>query len=56
MEIVSPSQRSTGISFQVSGATSPIPSRITTVNGNIAINTEDESNAKSDSWKDRVEK
>lgn len=56
MEIVSPSKRTSGISFQVSGATSPIPSRITTVNGNIAINTEDESNAKSDSWKDRVEK
>ena len=56
MEIVSPTQRSTGMSFQVSGMSSPISSRITSVNGNIAINTEDESNAKSDSWKDRVEK
>jgi len=51
LEIVSPTQRTSGISFQVS----PSPSRITTVNTNMASNTEDESQGKSDSWKDRID-
>jgi len=55
LEIVSPTRRTSGSSFQVSGTAPSSPSRITTVNTNMASNTEDESRGKSDSWKDRIE-
>lgn len=55
LEIVSPTQRTSGISFQVSGTATSSPSRITTVDTNMASNTEDESQGKSDSWKDRID-
>jgi len=55
LEIVSPTRRTSGSSFQVSGTATSSPSRITTVNTNMASNTEDESRGKSDSWKDRIE-
>lgn len=55
LEIVSPTQRTSGFSFQVSGTARSSPSRITTVDTNMASNTEDESQGKSDSWKDRID-
>ena len=42
MELVSPTQRSSGISFQVAN---PVP-----------FNTDEDSSEKSDSWKDRIQK
>lgn len=42
MELVSPTQRSSGISFQVAN---PVP-----------LNTDEDSSEKSDSWKDRIQK
>jgi len=42
MELVSPSQQSSGISFQVAN---PVP-----------LNTDEDSSEKSDSWKDRIQK
>ncbi len=56
LEMVSPTQRTSGISFQVSRTVPSRPSRITTVDANITSNTEDDSQGKSDSWKDRIEK
>jgi uncharacterized membrane protein (DUF106 family) len=56
MEIVSPTQRTSGVSFQVQGTTTSSPSSITAVNANVVSNTEEESQRKSDSWKDRIEK
>ena len=56
MELVSPTPRSSGMSFQVSGTASSSPSRITTVNADMASHIDDESNKQSDSWKDRIEK
>jgi len=52
MEIVSPTRRTSGMSFQVSGTA---PSRISTVNPNRMPNAEDGSKGKSDTWKDRIE-
>ena len=56
MGILSPTKRTSGFSFQVLGTASSSPSRITTVNDNITSNTEDDSQGKSDLWKDRIEK
>jgi len=53
MEVISPTQRNTSIEFQVSKTA---PSRISTVNANMVSSAEDESQRKSDSWKDRIEK
>ncbi|MHA2283704.1 MAG: hypothetical protein ACXAC5_22915 [Promethearchaeota archaeon] len=52
MELISPTQRTSGMAFQVSETASSRPSRITTTNAII----EDESDGKPDSWKDRIEK
>ena len=56
MGMVSPTQRTSGSSFQISGITSSKLSRITTVDPNVTTNLEDESGEKSESWKDRIEK
>jgi uncharacterized membrane protein (DUF106 family) len=55
LEMVSPTQRTSGISFQFSGTALSRPSKITTVDANMTSNTDD-SRGKSDSWKDRIEK
>ena len=53
LEIISPTQRNSRMSFQVSETA---PSRVTTIDANMASNTEEEYQEKSDSWKDRIEK
>jgi len=56
MGMVSPTQRTSGSSFQISGITPSKLSRISTVDPNVTTNLEDESGEKSESWKDRIEK
>lgn len=56
MEMISLNQKSSGISFEVSGTASSSPSRITTMNTNLTSISEDGLSEKSDTWKDRIEK
>ncbi|MHA1986909.1 MAG: hypothetical protein ACW98D_09745 [Promethearchaeota archaeon] len=56
MEIISPTQINSNVSFQVSRRIPSRSSRTSTENAKITSNTEDESQIKSDSWKYRIEK
>ncbi|MHA2089188.1 MAG: hypothetical protein ACW972_12980, partial [Promethearchaeota archaeon] len=55
MEIVSPTQAS-GMPFQIPRVTSSRPSQVETVNAKEVPYREEDSNEKSDSWKDRIDK
>jgi len=53
LEIISPTQRNSSMSFQVSETA---PSRVTAIDPNMGSNKEEKYQKKSDSWKDRIEK